>query len=123
MVEAKVKTVARYAGHSLNQNGSVNLTFKCDYSELTEYIQLIQMLNNDVNIGVRIAGEKPLKLGMFRIKEIKIDGDGEGTLKFNSTNDFVEVNNLNKIVVKEPFQVMFVAKIEIEEEDDEEVEE
>lgn len=118
MVEAKVKTVARYAGHSLNQNGSVNLTFKCEYSELPEYIQVIQMLNNDVNIAVKLAGEKPLKLGMFRVREIKVAGDGEGTLKFNSTNDFVEVNNLNKIVVQDPFQIVFKAKIELENEED-----
>ena len=117
MVEAKVKVVASYAGHSLRQNGNVDFTLKCQYSELTNYIQLIQMLNNDVNITVKMPSEKPLKLGMFRIKEIKIDGDGEGVIKFNSLNDFVEVNNLNKIVTKELFQVMFKSEIEEESED------
>lgn len=117
MVEAKVKVVASYAGHSLRQNGNVDFTLKCKYSELTNYIQLIQMLNNDVNITVKMPSEKPLKLGMFRIKEIKIDGDGEGVIKFNSLNDFVEVNNLNKIVTKELFQVMFKSEIEEESED------
>ena len=117
MVETKVKVVASYAGHSLRQNGNVDFTLKCQYSELTNYIQLIQMLNNDVNITVKMPSEKPLKLGMFRIKEIKIDGDGEGVIKFNSLNDFVEVNNLNKIVTKELFQVMFKSEIEEESED------
>lgn len=117
MVEAKVKVVASYAGHSLRQNGNVDFTLKCQYSELTNYIQLIQMLNNDVNITAKMPSEKPLKLGMFRIKEIKIDGDGEGVIKFNSLNDFVEVNNLNKIVTKELFQVMFKSEIEEESED------
>lgn len=117
MVEVKVKVVASYAGHSLRQNGNVDFTLKCQYSELTNYIQLIQMLNNDVNITVKMPSEKPLKLGMFRIKEIKIDGDGEGVIKFNSLNDFVEVNNLNKIVTKELFQVMFKSEIEEESED------
>ena len=44
----KVKEVVKYHGHSLSANGSVNLTFKAGYSELTKTIQTFQMLNNDV---------------------------------------------------------------------------
>ena len=45
----KVKEVVKYGGHSLSANGSVNFTLKASYSELTNTIQLMQMLNNDVN--------------------------------------------------------------------------
>ena len=121
-MEVKVGMVGTYNGHSLKQSGSVDLTFKCPYSELTEYIKSIQMLNNDVSIMVKLAGEKPLKLGMFRIKEIRVDGDGEGTLKFNSINDYVEVNNLNKIITKEPFKIRLRSDVEIEEEEENEEE-
>ena len=118
-MEVKVSTVGTYNGHSLKQNGSVDLTFKCAYSELPEYIKTIQMLNNDVVVMVKLPSEKPLKLGMFRIKDIRIDGDGEGTIKFNSTNDFVEVNNLNKIITTDPFQIRLKADVELEDEEEE----
>lgn len=115
-----VTSVATYKGHSLKENGNVDLTLKFKYDELVKTIQLTQMLNNDVKIVAKLPGDKPIALGMFRIKSINIDGDGESTLKLNSLNDFVEVDNLNSLVTKEAFQVKFAADIESEDGDDEE---
>lgn len=117
-VKAKVKEVVEYAGHTLSANGNVNFTLKASYSELTNTIQLMQMLNNDVDIKARPPGGKPMKLGSFRIKQIVIDGDGESKIKFNSLNDHVEMDNLNVLPnngtdVKE-FTVLLEAEIEIE---------
>nr|DAV95848.1 MAG TPA: hypothetical protein [Caudoviricetes sp.] len=114
----KVKEVVKYNGHNMAANGSVNLALKASYSELTNSIMLTQMLNNDVHIGAKLPGKKPIDLGTFRIKQISIDGDGESTLKFNSLSDFVEMDNLNQLPlasddVKE-FVVLFKANIEKE---------
>lgn len=114
-----VQSVATYKGHSLKENGNINLTLKFKYDELVKTIQLAQMLNNDVKVAVRLPGESSISLGMFRIKNISIDDDGESTLKLNSLNDFVEVDNLNSLVTKEAFQIKFVTEIEKEEEDEE----
>lgn len=123
MINVKVKEVVKYGGHNLSANGSVNLTLKASYSELTNTIQLMQMLNNDVNIKAKIPGEKAMKLGMFRIKEIKIEGDGESIIKFNSLNDYTEMDNLNYLPIKgsenEEFAVMMSAEVEIEKEGEE----
>lgn len=120
-VKAKVKEIVEYAGHTLSANGNVNFTLKASYSELTNTIQLMQMLNNDVDIKARLPGGKPMKLGSFRIKQIVIDGDGESKIKFNSLNDYVEMDNLNVLPnngadIKE-FTVLLEAEIEIEEGD------
>ena len=120
-VKVKVKEIVEYAGHTLSANGNVNFTLKASYSELTNTIQLMQMLNNDVDIKARLPGGKPMKLGSFRIKQIVIDGDGESKIKFNSLNDYVEMDNLNVLPnngadVKE-FTVLLEAEIEIEEGD------
>lgn len=120
-VKAKVKEIVEYAGHTLSANGNVNFTLKASYSELTNTIQLMQMLNNDVDIKARLPGGKPMKLGSFRIKQIVIDGDGESKIKFNSLNDYVEMDNLNMLPnngadIKE-FTVLLEAEIEIEEGD------
>ena len=117
----KVKTmaVAQNKGHSLNENGSVNLSLKFKYDQLVNVIQLTQMFSNDIKIAVQLPGVDPLKLGMFRLKNITIDGDGESTVKFNGLNDYIEVDNLNNIVTKELFKAKFVADVEIEDDADE----
>ena len=116
----KVKEVVKYGGHSLSANGSVNFTLKASYSELTNTIQLMQMLNNDVNIKAKLPAGKPMKLGMFRIKQIIVDGDGESILKFNGLNDYIEMDNLNLLPLNsdenQEFVVMMEAEIEAEEE-------
>lgn len=118
----KVKEVVKYAGHSLSANGSVNFTLKSSYSELTNTIQMMQMLNNDVVIKAKLPGGKPMKLGMFRIKQIVIDGDGESTLKFNGLNDYIEMDNLNVLPLNsdENKEFVVVAEAEIENEEGEE---
>lgn len=115
MVESNVLFVGKYNGHSVKQSGAVNLSLRADYSELTDYVQLIQMLNNDIKIAVKMPDEsKGMKLGMFRLKSLNIMADGEGKINFVSTTDFVEVDNLNKLVCDEYFKVMCRTSIEEE---------
>ena len=119
----KVKEVVRYGGHSLSANGSVNFTLKASYSELTNTVQTMQMLNNDIIIKAKMPAGKPMKLGMFRIKQLIIDGDGESTLKFNGLNDYIEMDNLNLLPLNnddnKEFIIMMEAEIEVEEEEGE----
>lgn len=125
-VKVKVKEVVKYGGHSLSANGSVNFTLKAMYSELPNTIQLMQMLNNDVSIKAKVPNGKPMKLGIFRVKQIVIDGDGESTLKFNGLNDYIEMDNLNLLPLNtddnKEFVVLMEADVEVEEEEDGEVE-
>lgn len=123
MTNVKVKQVVVYGGHSLKANGAVDFTLKSAYSELVNTIQLMQMLNNDVNIKAKLPGQKAMKLGVFRIKQIIIDGDGESILKFNGLNDYIEMDNLNLLPLNnddnKEFIVMMEAEIENEEEGEE----
>lgn len=118
--KVKTKAVASYNGHSIKTNKNVDLAFKFRYDELTNYIQLIQYLNEDVDIVAKVGDEPAKKLGSFRVKEIKIDNDGEGIVKFNSMLDFVNADDINALVGTELIKVLFTAEIEEAEEDDEE---
>lgn len=116
----KVKQVVKYDGHSLSSNGSVNFKLRASYSELVNSIKLMQMLNNDVTIKAKIPGSKTMKLGIFRIKQIVIDGDGESKITFNGLNDFIEMDNLNLLPLKNSeetneFQVLYESNVEDEE--------
>lgn len=120
----KVREIVKYGGHSLSANGSVNFTLKASYSELTNSIKLMQMLNNDVSIKSKAPGGKAMKLGIFRVKQIIIDGDGESVLKFNGLNDYIEMDNLNLLPLStdenKEFAVLMEAEIEEEESENDE---
>ena len=116
----KVKQVVKYDGHSLSSNGSVNFKLRASYSELVNSIKLMQMLNNDVIIKAKIPGSRVMKLGIFRIKQIVFDGDGESKITFNGLNDFIEMDNLNLLPLKNSeetneFQVLYESNVEDEE--------
>lgn len=116
----KVKQVVKYDGHSLSSNGSVNFKLRASYSELVNSIKFMQMLNNDVIIKAKIPGSKVMKLGIFRIKQIVFDGDGESKITFNGLNDFIEMDNLNLLPLKNneetnEFQVLCESNVEDEE--------
>lgn len=118
MQRIKIKEMVKYNGHSVKANGSVDLNFKAMYSEITNSMQLLQLLNNDVSIAAKKEG-KVYKLGVFRIKNVKFDGDGESFLYFNSISDSVEMNNINSIISADEFNILMVADVELEEEGDE----
>lgn len=122
MTNVKVKEVVVYGGHSMSANGSVNLTLKAQYSELPNSIRMMQLLNNDVDIKAKAPGSKAMRLGVFRVKQIVVDGDGESVLKFNGLSDCIEMDNLNVLPLNtddnNEFVVLMMANIEDEEEDD-----
>lgn len=113
----KTKQIVSYNGHSISANGTVNLNLKAQYSQLTKSIQLMQMLNNDISIKAKVSGNI-IKLGIFRIKQIQIDGDGESKIKFNSLSEYVEVDNLNSLPLQsddsKEFNIMYEAEVEPE---------
>lgn len=109
-----VKEVVNYKGHSIKANGNVDLSFSAMYSEITNSIKCLQMLNNDVNVFVRMPNEKPFPLGMYRIKEVKFDDDGESTIKFNSIDTSVELDNLSRVITSDQFQIRMIAEVELE---------
>lgn len=124
-MKAKVKSVVVNGGYNVSANGSVNIKFIAGYSELVNTIKLQQMLNNDVSIKARIPSPsgKPqiLKLGIFRVKNTTIDGDGESKIQFNGLADYVEMDNLNLLPlasseIKE-FTILMESEIEIESEE------
>lgn len=122
MKTVKVKEIVTYAGHSLRANGSVNLTVKAMYGELTNSIQMMQMLNNDVDLRAKVADGKPMRLGFFRVQEIKVDGDGESTIKFNGISDNIEMDHLNNLPLNDAdtkqFTILAVAEIDLEDGED-----
>ena len=122
MQSVKIKTVASYGGHNVNQAGAVSLKLVFSYDTITKYIQAIQMLNENVNLLAVINGEK-IKLGSFMINSINIDHDGAGKIKFNSQLDYVEIDNISKLINSDLFKIMLQAESDVEEVEENEEEE
>lgn len=118
MEKVSIKTVASYGGHNINQVKNISLTLKFTYDTITKYIQSIQMLNENVSIIAAIDGEK-IKLGSFMINSINIDHDGAGKIKFKSQVDYVELENITKIISNDAFKVALIAEIDADGEESE----
>lgn len=112
--EIKIKGVCSYSGHSINQQGIFNLTLVFAYDELTNIIQLMQCLNEDIELVTKISGETK-KLGTFGIKNIAINSNGESKVKFTSFVHSVETDNINRLVSAEYFKIGFISRIDIDE--------
>ena len=108
-----IKVNGQYNGHNIKPNGAVDVSLKFEYGELVNYIKLLQLLNENIVIAVKAGADKPKELGMFMLKDMKIGGDGEGVVKFNSSLDYVEADNLNGLI-SEILTVRFKAEIEEE---------
>lgn len=122
MEKVSIKTVASYGGHNVNQVKNISLTLKFTYDTISKYIQSIQMLNENVTIIAVVDGQK-IKLGSFMINSISIDHDGAGKIKFKSQVDYVELENITKIISNDAFKVAMIAEIDVDEENKEEEEE
>lgn len=120
-MQVKVKQLVEYNGHGLRANGSVDLNLKVKYSGLVNTIQLMQLLNNDITIKARVSN-KVTRLGIFRIKNILIDGDGESKIKFVGLSDYIEMDELNNLPLSnedaKEFYVMYEADVEVENEEE-----
>lgn len=120
--EIKIKSIGKYAGHSIKANRSIDLTLKFGYDEMTNYILVLQMLNENIALKVKIGDEKGKEIGMFMIGNLSIDGDGEGTLRLKSHIDHVNANEINTLAIGDKFRIMLEAKIDVEEVSEEEAE-
>lgn len=92
-----VDVVGTYNGHSVKRNGIVSVDFKTSYDERIKIIKSIAFIGQNVKIGVRVGSDKPMSLGMYSLNGLRIDRDGEATLKFTSESDYVEHDNLSKL--------------------------
>lgn len=116
----EVKIIGKYNGHSVKANQSVDLGIKASYDQLSQAVQLLQMLSNDVTIKAKLPDSKPFSLGTFRVQAVNVSHDGESAIKFNSMADFTEVDNFSKLIGSELVILRVSADIELEDSDDEE---
>lgn len=110
----EVKVIGKYNGHSVKANQSVDLGIKAGYDQLSQAVQLLQLLNNDVTILAKVPDSKPFKLGTFRVQAVNVSHDGESAIKFNSMADFTEVDNFSKLIGSELVVLKVSADVEIE---------
>ena len=114
MKEIKIKEFVAYNGSATKANGVVTLNLKAMYSELTNTIKVLQLLNNDVKITVN----DDKVLGVFRVKDVVVDGDGQSKLKFESMSEAVEMPVMNSLVnIEGEFKITMESKVDLEDAD------
>ena len=110
-MEIKLKMVGYYNGHAIKTNKIIDLSFKFKYDEeIVNVIKLLQLINENIEVGIKANGNI-IRLGLFQIKNISFDKNGECNLKLFSQIDYVENLNINYIVDDGPITVLFKSKI------------
>lgn len=115
--EIKTKMVVQYNGHNVRKGGDLDLNFKTDYSEIVNTLSLMRMLNQNINIKIKIGHNKPETLGTFSLKNVNIDRDGESKIKFNSEMVHIDTNKLLDLLTPDTLIIMqATAVVDIEDE-------
>lgn len=111
--------VTQYNGHSIKNNGDLDLNFKADYSEIVNVVSLVRMLNQSIDVKTKVGSEKPKSLGSFSLKTLSIDRDGESKIKFNSDFNAIDPDTLADLLQPETLIILQCSAL-VEVEDDEE---
>jgi hypothetical protein len=111
-----IKEIMYYKGHSIKPNGTVDISFSAMYDQITKSMEILQLLNENVKITAKLAGKEPVVLGSFMVKGVNFNQDGTSVIKFHTLTDYVEMDNINTVVVPDLFQVRMEAQIKVKEE-------
>ena len=116
-VDVAVKLIARYGGHSIKASGAVELKLEIDYSELTSTLQMAQLLNEHMDVRMKMPEDKgPLSIGTMLLKKLEVFSDGTSRVVLDSDVDSIETTSINRMVDKDKrFVVRCTATVEIEE--------
>jgi len=113
--EIKFKAVGNYRGHSVKQNGILELNLGFKYEELTKTVMATQLLNENVALYAKLSSGVE-SLGSFMVKNISIDHDGNSQVRYNTNMDHAEANTINELARLKGEDVRFLFKATVEEE-------
>lgn len=111
-----IKEIVNYKGHSVKPNGTVDISFSAMYDQITSSIGVLQLLNENVKILAKLPGRDPMELGNFMVKGVSFSKDGTSVIKFHTLTDYVEMDNINTVVVPDIFQLRMEAQVNVKEE-------
>ena len=113
-----ITAVGQYDGHTVKKNKAIDLKFKFSYDERSNMATAIAFINQNINVVVKVENNKPVKIGMFDMHELKFDKDGQCFVKLSSTIDYIETDNLNEIItINNLIKIRMQAEIILEEEE------
>jgi hypothetical protein len=116
--EIVVTAVGQYDGHSTKKNRILELKLKFAYDERVSMARVIMLVGQHIDVIVKAAGKKALKLGTFNFQGLSIDRDGQGHLKLTSDIDYIEHDNLVAIIGEEELlKIKLSADVELEDSD------
>lgn len=116
MKKVKVKLDVQYNGHSVKKNGAVDINFILPYSELTNTLKLLQLINCNINVAAKMGTNKPISLGVFYLNKMSIDRDGQSKVSFNTEIESSELINITELTTPDTIiHLLCLGNIEDEE--------
>lgn len=102
MVEeaTKIKLQCQYDGANTTKNGITTLKFRCPFSEITSYINVVRCIGLNLKVGIVVENTKHLLTPQARFKNIRIDREGEAIVQIEAeiVNYASIINACDKII-------------------------
>lgn len=114
-MKADEKIVALYASHSVNKAGTVKITLKAGYDQLSQSVMLLRMIQENITVKVKLLDRKPFLLGTFKLDNLSFDKNGISTIKLSSFTEAIDSDKLADLVTMNLMQIKFEAEIEASE--------
>lgn len=103
-----IKVSGIYNGHTIRKNFDVELKLRFTEGQLANSLQFLAGFGKQVILKAQVNKEV-LYLGVFNINKIIIDKNGNSFLSLMSNNDYVKLENIEKIMVED--EIKFAGKV------------
>ena len=99
-----IKAVAIYNGHTIKKNFDIELKLRFIDEQLPNALQFVACIGKQVILKAKV-GKEAYQLGVFNINRINIDKDGNAFISFMSNNDYVNLENIEKLMVEDDVRI------------------
>ena len=96
----KIKLQCQYDGANTTKNGITTLKFRCPFSEIINYINVVRCIGLNLKVGIVVENTKYLLTPQARFKNIRIDREGEAIVQIEAeiVNYASIINACDKII-------------------------
>lgn len=99
-----IKAFAIYNGHTIRKNFDVELKLLFVDTQMPNALQFVAGIGRQVMLKA-VMGKEKLYIGTFNVNRINIDKNGNTNISLMSNRDYVNLENIEKLMVEEEIKV------------------
>ena len=98
------KSFAIYSGHTIRKNFDIELKLLFVDTQMPNALQFVAGIGKQIILKA-IINKEQLYLGTFNVNRISVDKNGNTSISFMSNSDYVNLVNVEKLMVEEEIRI------------------